>query len=147
MANTKHLGFEGKLYYAVVPGTGTTPAVTKLVHISGYTLNIKANEVNANDHDSGGWGDKLAGYKEWTADVEVLYVDGAATQSALLAACTNGSTINVEFRNVDNVGGDNRTGQAVIVDFGETVKGEAAQTQTFKLSGRGPLVPGTVASS
>lgn len=141
MANTKHRGFEGFLYFHV--GTGTS---AKLANITGWELSIKADEIDATDHDSSGWGDKLDGYKNWSVQVSHMYIDGNAGQESLITALTGSADVLVELRPVDATGQANWTGTARITDYKETAKGAAAQVKDITLSGRGALTRGTVGS-
>lgn len=142
MAGSKHRGFEGHLYFTTAGG-----AKQKLANISGYELNIKAAEIDANDHDSNGWGDKLDGYKDWSVTIDHLYVDGDVTQEAMLDALLGSTDVITELRPVDVTSQANWNGTARITDYKETVKGATAQARNLTLSGRGALTRGTVSAS
>ncbi len=132
-------GFLSHIYFTLPDGPPQ-----KLAHFSGYDLDIKAAEIDASDHDTDGWSDKLDGYKDWSATIDYITFDGDASQTAFESALLGSLDLIVEFRPKEGVGGANRTGTCRITDWKESAKGSTVQARNVTLSGRGPLTFGTI---
>lgn len=123
-----------------------TPSLTfnsvaaKMAHCSGWDMNVKADSIDASDHDSQGWKDKLAGLKEFTGTIDAMYFTNDATQLSLIDAILTGNVVIAgDFRPLDSTGEVTYTGNLVITDFKTAAKGSTAQAINLTFEGRGPL--------
>jgi predicted secreted protein len=131
-----------------VPTTNTSSAplaTAKMAHCAGWDINIKADSIDASDHDSQGWKDKLAGLQEFSGTIDAMYFTNDATQLALIDAVLAGNvTINGDFRPLDASTEVKYTGKFVITDFKHPSKGSTAQAINLSFEGRGPLTRGAI---
>jgi predicted secreted protein len=133
---------------ATATGTPTltfTPVTAKIAHCAGWEMNIKADEIDASDHDANGWKDKLAGLKEFSGTIDLMYFTNDATQLSVIDAVLAGNvTIGGDFRPLDSTGEVNYTGNLIITDFKQAAKGSTAQAINLTFAGRGPLTRGAI---
>jgi predicted secreted protein len=133
---------------ATATGTPTltfTPVVQKIAHCAGWELDIKADSIDASDHDSQGWKDKLAGLKEFSGTIDLMYFTNDATQLSVIDAVLAGNvTVAGEFRPLDTTGEVKFTGNLVILDCKLAAKGSTAQATNLSFEGRGPLTRGSI---
>jgi predicted secreted protein len=132
-----------------VPTTNTSAAplaTAKMAHCSGWDIDVKADDIDASDHDSVGWKDSLDGLREWTGTIDAMYFTNDATQLALIdAALAGGIDINGDFRPLDASTEVKYTGKFRILDFKTAAKGSTAQAVNLSFKGRGPLTRAAIA--
>lgn len=137
---TKMRGYEGQLYYTVPSGVETLFA-----NVTDIELDVKADEIDFSDHSTQGWKDKAGGLKEWSGTVKAMAIQGGVDEQAFLNALTGETNLALSFRPQDVTGGVAFTGTCAVVQYKHNMPNSGAQTIDLTLSGRGALVPGTVA--
>ena len=118
-----------------------TPAV-QMKSLSEYTVDIKADVIEASDHDTGSWKSKMTGMLTWTASVKGVFLDGEATQANLLAALVAGNAVNCEFFPQIAAAGSGYSsyqGLGSITGFSLGAKMNDVQTVDITIEGFGPL--------
>jgi len=119
----------------------------KLAHCKGWDVDIKADEIDASDHDTEGWKDKLDGLREFSGTVDVMNFTDDQTQLDLVDAMLSGSIdVQAEFRPLDKVGEVNYTGTIRFTGLKFGAKGSTAQESNYTFSGRGALTRGVIAA-
>ena len=105
----------------------------------GLTINRSADTIEVTTKDTeGGWKGSIAGMKEWSIDLDGLYVTSDESQSILSEAFSSGSLVCVKVYN-------NKTrkgmfgGVASITDFPIEAPYDDAVTYSITLSGVGKL--------
>ena len=117
-----------------------TPVTGKLAHCAGWDLTVKADSVDATDHDSQGWKDKLDGLKEFSGTIDAMYFTNDPTQLSLIdAMLAGGVDITADFRPVVGSGEVAYVGVIRLTDFKTSAKGSTAQAVNLSFEGRGPL--------
>jgi predicted secreted protein len=139
-------GQRSQFSYLAPGGSGSQ---VQLKSITGWEMTVKVDEMDASDHDSAGWKDKLSGLSEWSATVSGIYFEGDASQvgilNALIAGAVGNGNVACSFFPQKGVAGDATmvyTGTAIITDWKQGAKQGSAQTIDVTLSGRGALVIG-----
>lgn len=61
------------------------------------TLSISQNEIEATSFDSAGWSEYIPGLKEWSVDIEALYIPTNVAQENLFDALVNGTTLKIKL--------------------------------------------------
>jgi predicted secreted protein len=61
------------------------------------TLSISQNEIEATSFDSAGWSEYIPGLKEWSVEVEALYIPTNVAQENLFDALVNGATLKIKL--------------------------------------------------
>jgi predicted secreted protein len=61
------------------------------------TLSISQNEIEATSFNSNGWNEYIPGLKEWSIDIEALYVSDDLGQDDLLSALVLGQVVKVSL--------------------------------------------------
>lgn len=138
---------------AVTTGAGTATAVTftpgavaKLAHCAGWDIDIKADNVDATDHDTIGWKDFLDGLREWSGTIDAMYFTDDPTQLELIDAMLSGSIdVAGEFRPLDKAGAANYSGTIRLTGAKMSAKGSTAQAINLTFQGRGALTRGVIA--
>ena len=105
----------------------------------GLTINRTADTIEVSTKDTeGGWKASIAGMKEWSIDLDGLYVTSDESQSILSNAFTSGDLVCIKVYN-------NKTrkgmfgGIASITDFPIEAPYDDAVTYSVTFSGVGPL--------
>lgn len=134
---------EGRLaqVYTTIAGT-----LTKIGHLTDYEIDITAAEIDASDHDTNGWSDKLTGLKDWKGTAKYLYLTTEASHDALFDAMVNSTDLAVEFRPVDAVDERCYKGTVRITDWKLAGGNSDVQAENISFSGRGALTPDTIAA-
>lgn len=132
-------GIKSQFSYTVAGG-----AATQLVSLSGWDLDVTADEIDGSDHDSAGWADILTGLAKWKGTVKAVRFEGDATQQgledALASALAGNITITGLFMPVKNTGNSAYSGNFSVTGYKPSDGGtKGIQTLDFTLSGRGPL--------
>lgn len=138
-ATTKIRGYEGQVYYLV--GTGTNAL---WAHVSDIAINVKADEIDASDHATVGWKDKMGGLKEWTGTFKANFMQSGADEAAFYGALTGGTDLTLQFRPQDVTSGIQYSGDCVITDWKHNSANSGLQTLDITVAGRGALTAGTV---
>lgn len=141
-AARKLTGREGQLYYKI--GTGTK---TKIANLTDIKLSIKADKVDASDHDTDGWKDSLDGLKEFTGTASHLYVTTQASRTAIYNALVNGDDVTIEFRPTDAEDEDMFSGVIKFDGYDLGADNSNAQAVGLSFYGRGALTVGAIATS
>ena len=105
----------------------------------GLTINRTADSIDVSTKDTeGGWKSTLAAAKEWSIDLDGLYVTSDESQSILSEAFTNGDLVCIKVYN-------NKTrkgmfgGIASITDFSLEAQFDDAVTYSVSFAGNGKL--------
>lgn len=61
------------------------------------TLSISQNEIDATSFDSNGWSEFIPGLKEWSVDIEALYIPTNVAQENLFEALVEGTTLKIKL--------------------------------------------------
>jgi len=118
----------------------------KLAHCAGWDMDIKADSVDATDHDTIGWKDFLDGLREFSGSIDAMYFTDDQTQFNLIDAMLSGSIdIQAEFRPLDKVGETSYTGTIRLNGLKLSAKGSTAQAINLTYQGRGALERGVIA--
>lgn len=134
--------------------TGSAVAVTftraaskvKLAHCAGWDMDIKADSVDATDHDTVGWKDFLDGLREFSGTIDAMYFTGDQTQFDLIDAMLSGSIdVVAEFRPLDKSGETSYTGTIRLNGAKLAAKGSTAQAINLSYQGRGALTRTVIA--
>lgn len=139
-----------------VPSTATatgvavtfTPAASKvkLAHCAGWDMDIKADSVDATDHDTIGWKDFLDGLREFSGTIDAMYFTDDQTQLDLIDAMLSGSIdVLAEFRPLDKVGETSYSGTIRLNGAKLAAKGSTAQAINLSYQGRGALTRTVIA--
>lgn len=119
---------------------------TKIGHLTDYEIDVTAAEIDASDHDTDGWEDKLTGLKSWKGTAKYLYLTTEATHTALFDAMVSNADLEVEFRPVDAVDEVCYQGTMRLTDWKLAGGNSDVQAENISFSGRGPLTAGTIAA-
>lgn len=131
----------GKNWILQVWSTGQTPQLLAIAGQRSLTINRSAESIDVSSKDTeGGWGAAIAGTKEWSIDVDGVYVASDNSMKTIAAAFTSGSLLCVKI--VDNSGvspADLFGGLVAVTDFPLEAPYDDAVTYSLTLSGNGPL--------
>lgn len=117
---------------------------TKVPGVHDITMTVTVQEIDASDHDSSGWGEKLTGTSDWSVDVSGIYKDQDTEQLALIALSIAGTAAAFKMRpNGTGTGQTEFSGNARVGTWTITGPQDGVQAFNFKLSGAGALTPGT----
>lgn len=106
---------------------------------SGLTVNRSAEAIEINSKTNDGWKDSLPGMKEWSIELEGLWVKDDASHKALSEAFANDSAVCVVvYKNSDPVE-PLFGGMASITDYPLEAPNDDAVTFSTTLQGKGPL--------
>lgn len=145
-AARKLAGREGQVYIAVV-ANGTAGTKTKIANLTDIKISVKADKIDASDHDTQGWKDSLRGLMEFTGSAKTMYVTTQASRQAVYSALVNGSDVVLEFRPTDAVGEEMYTGTINFDGFDLGADNSGAQAVDLSFYGRGALTDGTIVAS
>nr|BDD45776.1 hypothetical protein 5 [bacterium]BDD47215.1 hypothetical protein 8 [bacterium] len=142
MATQAIAGFQGKVL--IQTGTDSTtgdPIFSALGEIKDATLTVSTGEIDATSFDSNGWSQFIPGLKDWTVEVEALYVDSDAGQSALWDALVNGDQLKVQLAPKGDASGDVLyEGSAFMTSWEVNNPIDDAVVLTMSLRGTGELL-------
>lgn len=130
-------GFESQVYVSFAGPTGPWNRMPKMRDCS---LEMNSDEIDASNHDTAGWKEKLNGLKEWSASGEYLLIDaGSTVQDQIEQAYLDNTTIDMLF--VPKVGAGLRgyTGAAVVGTVSQKGPTSDPYTVSFELRSRGAL--------
>lgn len=122
---------------------------TKVVGLTDFELEATADEIDASDHDSGGFKDYLNGLVEWKGTAKFMYQNTDATQKAVRDAVSSGAAIPAKFYPAGSSTGTPATGD---VEFSGNVRilswkysspNSGGQTMDVTFRGSGALTEGT----
>ena len=141
-APTKIRGYEGQVYYTPSGGSETLFA-----NVSDFDLDIKGDAIDASDHSTAGWKDKMTGLKEWSGTIKASAIQSGVDLQAFYAALTGGTTLAGSFRPQDVTGGLAYTGSFVVTGYKHSAPNNGLQTLDISIEGRGALTLGSVATA
>lgn len=144
IVNRKLRGYEAQVY---MRASGSSSARVKVAHLSDVSISIDAGEIDASDHDTDGWEDNMSGRKKWTATAKLMYMTDEATHDQIFDAVVNNEDLEFEFRPADAVGEKNLTGTGSLTKWSLSTGNSNADAVDISISGRTPLVRGTVAAA
>ncbi len=105
----------------------------------GLTINRSADTIEVSTKDTeGGWKASIAGMKEWSIDLDGLYVKDDASQAILSTAFTSGDLVCIKVYDAKAKKGL-FGGVAAITDFPLEAPYDDAVTYSITLSGVGKL--------
>lgn len=133
-------GYQGQLYYTPAGG-----ARKIFAHLSEWEMDVKADSIDATDHSTNGWKDKMSGLKEFSGTIKAMYFTNDVDEAAFFAALTNAADLTADFRPIDVTGETNYTGTISITGYKQGASGSDAQAVDITFDGRSPLVQGTIA--
>lgn len=113
MATSAIAGFAARVSISTNNGT----SFTMIGEARDATLNISQNEIDATSFDSAGWSEFIPGLKEWTVDIEALYVENNAGQSALYDALVNGDKVQIRLLPQNGTGNTGYEGDAFVTSW------------------------------
>ncbi|MEG9430754.1 phage tail tube protein [Terriglobus sp. ADX1] len=140
-AARKLAGRQGQVYITDTAASGTK---TKIANLTDIKLSIKADKIDASDHDTNGWKDSLRGLMEFTGTAGFLYVTTQASRTAIFNALVNGDDVTLEFRPVDAVDEEMYSGTINFDGFDLGAGNSDAQAVNLSFYGRGALTDGTI---
>lgn len=142
---TGKLSGQRSVFTFLAPGASGQQVTLK--SITAWDIDITVKEIDASDHDSQGWEDKLEGLASWKATIKGLYFEGDATQQAILGALVAGlsgnGNVGCSFYPQKGTVGDGTlvyTGTGVVTSYKHSTAQSAAESYDLTISGRGPLV-------
>ena len=116
---------------------------TSLLAVSGQqglTINRSADAIEINSKDTmGGWKGKIAGMKEWSIDMEGLYVPTDESHKLIAKAFEDGAPICLKVINAKTKTGM-FGGLAIITDYPVEAPYDDAVTYSMTFEGMGALV-------
>jgi TP901-1 family phage major tail protein len=112
---------------------------------SSRTIDLKTSgkQIDVSDHDSVGWEDYLLGLKNWSVDLENVFVEGDASQNALFDAYVAATSLTIEIRPIVGSGKAKFTGSAFVTDWSLNMPNQDAQILKMTLKGAGALTRST----
>ena len=129
----------GKDWVLQVWSTADTPELLAIAGQRSLTINRSAATIDVSSKDTeGGWGAAIAGTKEWSIDVDGVYVASDDSMKVLSAAFTNGDLLCIKIVNSKTTT-DLFGGLVAITDFPLEAPYDDAVTYSLTLSGNGPL--------
>lgn len=135
MATSAIAGFAAKVSISTDNGTSF-----KIIgEARDATLNISQNEIEATSFDSAGWSEYIPGLKEWTVDIEALYVVNNIGQEALYDALVDGDIIQVRLLPKTGTGNTGYEGDAFITSWEINPTPDDAIAVSVSLRGTGLL--------
>jgi len=141
MATAAILGFDAQVYVSNDGGT----TYLKFAEAREMTLNVEDELIDATSHDSAAWREFINGLRNWTVDLEGLYISTDATQNNIFTAITAKTLLKVQFRVKDTSGEDQFSGDVRVSTFVPTMPNDDAAASTVNLQGTGALTKGSVA--
>lgn len=110
----------------------------------GLTINRSADSIEITSKDSDGWKDKIAGMKEWSIDIDGLFVAGDSSHTSLSTAYSNGTPVCIKVvKRVVTAGTASYTdmfgGIALIKDYPIEAPHDDAVTYSASFDGAGKL--------
>ena len=106
----------------------------------GLTINRSADTIEVSSKDTqGGWKSSIAGMKEWSIDLDGVYVASDESHRVLSAAFENSDPVCLKVVN-NKLGTDLFGGLASITDYPLEAPFDDAMTYSLTLSGNGALV-------
>lgn len=125
--------------YLISLNTGVSEAVPTWTLLGGQRsgdLSRKADSIDASHKTSGGWKSVLPGLREWSIDLESVYLAGNAGAQFLEAAFLAGKQVHVKFEYPD---GDYVTGWGSITECSLSTPHDDVATIKGTISGDGAL--------
>jgi predicted secreted protein len=93
MATSAIAGFNARVSISVDGGT----SYQVVGEARDATLSISQNEIEATSFDSAGWSEYIPGLKEWSVDIEALYIPTNIAQENLYEALVNGTGLKIKL--------------------------------------------------
>lgn len=141
-AGSKIRGYEGQVYYTPSGGTETLFA-----NVSDFDIDVKGDSIDASDHSTQGWKDKMTGLKEWTGTIKASAIQNGVDLENFYAALTGGTTLAGSFRPQDIANGLAYTGNFVVTGYKHSAPNNGLQTLDLSIEGRGQLTLGQVVTA
>lgn len=113
------------------------------INRSAETIEINSKIVEGQDANSAGWKDSLVGLREWSIDLDSLWVPTSDSHKALATAFDNGSPVCVKVYNAKTNKGI-FAGLAIITDFPVEAPYDDSVTTSISLQGKGRLLDLTI---
>lgn len=143
-AARKLAGRQGQVY---ITDTTTSGTKTKIANLTDIKISVKADKIDASDHDTQGWKDSLTGLLEFTGTAAFMYLTTQATRTLIYNALVNGDDVTLEFRPVDAASEEMYSGTIKFDGFDLAADNSNAQAVNLSFYGRGALTNGAIASS
>jgi len=103
-------------------------------------VDVKSDTVDATDHDSAGWHEKLYGNKTWTGQTDHAFVLADVSQDALFTALSGATILTIKvYPNGTGSGKPEYTGTALVTDYKYNAPNADIQTLAITLEGTGAL--------
>lgn len=129
-------GFEAQVQVSFDGGT----VYANIPKVTDCNLDLEANEIDASNHDTAGWEEKLNGLKKWGVSGEYLMIDVADTvQDALENAFLTNQTIKIKFRPKVGSGLKQYQGDCVVGKLSHSGPTGDAYKVSLELRSRGTL--------
>jgi predicted secreted protein len=113
MATSAIAGFNARVSISVDGGT----SYQLIGEARDATLNISQNEIEATSFDSVGWSEYIPGLKEWSVDIEALYIPTNVAQENLFEALVDGTTLKIKLLPKTGVGNTGYQGSVFITSW------------------------------
>lgn len=122
-------------------------AATILAALTDWEVNIKVTSADATTNDSVGWEEKKDSMKSWTATAKTLYVEGDASQNAIVDMIINSNyaagypqfTFYPEQINPAGSGENSFVGHGFFTDWKITAKNKSLIACDLTIEGTGAL--------
>ncbi len=137
-SNTASNAMAGKnvLLYIATDGTQSSPTWTLIGGQRGDDLTQEGEEIDASHKTSGGWKVKLQGLKEWSIDLESVFIMNDTGVAALQSAFRSGTECYFKY---EYANGSYQTGYGSIVNFNVKAPHDGVVTVTGKIVGSGAI--------
>lgn len=113
MATSAIAGFNAQVSVSVDGGT----SYQVIGEARDATLNISQNEIEATSFSSAGWSEYIPGLKEWSVDVEALYIPTNIGQENLFEALVDGAQIKIKLLPKTGTGNLGYQGDAFVTSW------------------------------
>ncbi len=113
------------------------------INRSAETIEINSKIVEGQDADSSGWKDSVMGLKEWSIDLDSLWVPNSDSHKALATAFDNGNPICVKVYNRKTSKGI-FAGLGVITEYNCEFPEDDGATASISIQGKGRLLDLTI---
>jgi hypothetical protein len=135
MATSAIAGFNARVSISVDGGT----SYQVIGEARDATLSISQNEIEATSFDSNGWMEYIPGMKEWSVDIEALYVPTNVAQENLYEALVEGTTLKIKLLPKTGTGNAGYTGDVFVTSWEINPTPDDAVSVSVSFRGTGEL--------
>jgi predicted secreted protein len=135
MATNAISGFSAKVSISVDGGT----TFELIGEARDATLAISQNEIEATSFDSNGWSEYIPGLKEWSVDIEALYIPYNIGQENLYEALVDSALLQIKLLPQNSSGATGYKGDVFITSWEINPTPDDAITVSVSFRGTGQL--------